>query len=198
VKNLYRNVKDLLRNIYIWKNDEFDWTSERICMAKIWKSEEFVWKREGFIKKSEEFLWKNDEFVWKSERIYMAQRYSKYRFFDVNCILSILFQVQLWGCPGKPKFQFHILCVRSRLYIHISILCMYIYVGVHHDVQDFSRCWIDKTLGQNLASPHPGRPRASFFRDHTTHISQAAKPSSTRKVRCSTRLNPVDWLHMFH
>ena len=114
VKNLYRNVKDLLRHIYIyvfiyiyiWKNDEFDWTSERNCMAKIWKSEEFVWKREGFIKKSEEFLWKNDEFVWKSERIYMAQRYSKYRFFDVNCILSILFQVQLWGCPGKPKFQF--------------------------------------------------------------------------------------------
>ena len=24
VKNLYRNVQDLLRNIYIWKNDEFD------------------------------------------------------------------------------------------------------------------------------------------------------------------------------
>ena len=87
-------------------------------MAKIWKSEEFVWKREGFIKKSEELLWKNDEFVWKSERIYMAQRYSKYRFFDVNCILSILFQVQLWGCPGKPKFQFHILCGRGRLYIY--------------------------------------------------------------------------------
>ena len=54
----------------------------------------------------------------KSERIYMAQRYSKYRFFDVNCILSILFQVQLWGCPGKPKFQFHILCGRGRLYIY--------------------------------------------------------------------------------
>ena len=87
-------------------------------MAKIWKSEEFVWKREGFIKKSEEFLWKNDEFVWKSERIYMAQRYSKYRFFDVNCILSKCFQVQLWGCPGKPKFQFHILCGRGRLYIY--------------------------------------------------------------------------------
>ena len=95
-------------------------------MAKIWKSEEFVWKREGFIKKSEEFLWKNDEFVWKSERIYMAQRYSKYRFFDVNCILSILFQVQLWGCPGKPKFQFHILCGRGRLYIYIYT-CMYRY-----------------------------------------------------------------------
>ena len=93
-------------------------------MAKIWKSEEFVfvWKREGFIKKSEEFLWKNDEFVWKSERIYMAQRYSKYRFFDVNCILSKCFQVQLWGCPGKPKFQFYILCGRGPLYIYNHLL----------------------------------------------------------------------------
>ena len=90
-------------------------------MAKIWKSEEFVWKREGFIKKSEEFLWKNDEFVWKSERIYMAQRYSKYRFFDVNCILSKCFQVQLWGCPGKPKFQFYILCGRGPLYIYMGL-----------------------------------------------------------------------------
>ena len=106
-------------------------------MAKIWKSEEFVfvWKREGFIKKSEEFLWKNDEFVWKSERIYMAQRYSKYRFFDVNCILSILFQVQSWGCPGKPKFQFHILCGRGRLYMYrefgINILHYITIVGFH-------------------------------------------------------------------
>ena len=98
-------------------------------MAKIWKSEEFVWKREGFIKKSEEFLWKNDEFVWKSERIYMAQRYSKYRFFNVNCILSNCFQVQLWGCPGKPKFQFYILCGRGPLYIHKTIhTYTYIYI----------------------------------------------------------------------
>ena len=94
---------------------------EKELIAKIWKSEKFVWKRERFIKKSEEFLWKNGEFVWKSEKKYMAQRYSKYRFFGVNCILSILFQVQLWGCPGKPKFQFHILCVWSILYIYIYI-----------------------------------------------------------------------------
>ena len=104
-------------------------------MAKIWKSEKNVWKREGFIKKSEEFLWKNDEFVWKSERTYMAQRYSKYRFFDVNCILSMLFQVQAWGCPGKPKFQFHILCVWSILYIyiickiHIICLCVCVFAS---------------------------------------------------------------------
>ena len=75
---------------------------------------EFVWQKK---RKSEEFLWENDEFVWKSERIYMAQRYSKYRFFDVNCILSILFQVQFWGCQGKPKFQFHILRGWRTLYI---------------------------------------------------------------------------------
>ena len=82
-KNLYgRNLEKWrfcieMRRIFeekwktIWKNAEFDWKSERIYMAKIWKSEECVWKRERFIKKSEEFLWKNDEFVWTSERIYL-------------------------------------------------------------------------------------------------------------------------------
>ena len=34
-------------------------------------------------------------------------------------ILSILFQVQFWGCPGKQKFQFHILCGWRTLYIYI-------------------------------------------------------------------------------
>ena len=73
---------------------------------------EFIWKKsgkvknlygtcEGFLKKHKqlygkmpnlteqvkEFRRKNDEFVWTSERIYMVQRYSKYRFFDVNGIL---------------------------------------------------------------------------------------------------------------
>ena len=86
-----------------------------------WRSCMETWR---IYKESEEFLWKNDEFVWKSERNYMAQRYSKYSFFDVNCILSILFQVQFWGCPGKPKFQFHILCGWRTLYIYI---CIYIY-----------------------------------------------------------------------
>ena len=115
-------------------------------MAKIWKSEEFVWKREGFIKKSEEFLWKNDEFVWKSERIYMAQRYSKYRFFDVNCILSILFQVQLWGCPGKPKFQFHILSERCTLYIHGRTNNKPSANDVPHEKPDFSWEILNRSL----------------------------------------------------
>ena len=58
------------------------------------------------------------------------------------------------------------------IYIYISILCMYIYVGVHHDVQDFSRCWIDKTLGQNLASP-PSWPTPGVLlqRPYHPHIT---------------------------
>ena len=32
-------------------------------------------------------------------------------------ILSILFQVQFWGCHGKQKFQFHSLCGWRTLYI---------------------------------------------------------------------------------
>ena len=53
---------------------------------------EFVWQKYGKVKnlygnvkdlsrKVEHLYWKIDEFVWKSERIYMAQRYSKYRVF---------------------------------------------------------------------------------------------------------------------
>ena len=58
--------------------------------------------------------WKNlygkvQEFIWLN------------RLFDFNCILSIVFQVQFLGCPGKPNFQFHILSVRGWLYIYIYI-----------------------------------------------------------------------------
>ena len=77
-------------------------------MTKNWKSEEFVRKRAGFIKKSEEFPWKNDEFVWTSERIYMVQPYSKYRFFDVNCILKYSkyrFSNSIPGMPGEAKIS---------------------------------------------------------------------------------------------
>ena len=86
---------------------------------KIWKSEEIVWKHEGIIKKSEEFLWKKYEFVsWKVKEFIWPNDI----LCDVNCILSKCFQVQFWGCPGKPKFQFHILCGWSKLYI------IYIYI----------------------------------------------------------------------
>ena len=54
-------------------------------------------------KKSEEFPWKNDEFAWTSERIYMVQRYSKYRFFDVNCILRYSKYRFSSSIPGMPR-----------------------------------------------------------------------------------------------
>jgi hypothetical protein len=62
--------------------------------------------------------WKNlygkvQEFIWLN------------RLFDFNCILSIVFQVQFLGCPGKPNFQFHILSVRGWLYIYIYIYPSY-------------------------------------------------------------------------
>ena len=97
-----------------------------IYMAKIWKSEEFVWKRDGFIKKSEEFLWKNLEFVSKSERIYMVQRYSKYRFFDVNCILEYCkysFSSSIPGMPGEAKISIpYSVWVEDLIYIYIYML----------------------------------------------------------------------------
>ena len=98
------------------------------------ESEEFVWKREGFIKKSKEFLWKNDEFVWTSERIYMVQRYSKYRFFDVNCILrysQYRFSNSIHGMPGEAKIS--IPCsvwVEDLIYIHVVMSWDVLSVGV--------------------------------------------------------------------
>ena len=79
-----------------------------------------------YIKKSEEFLWKNDEFVWTSERIYMVQRYSKYRFFDVNCILKYSkyrFSSSIPGMPGEAKFSIpYFVWVEDliyNIYIHV-------------------------------------------------------------------------------
>ena len=96
-----------------------------IYMAKIWKSEEFVWKREGFIRKSEEIPWKNDEFVSKSERIFMVQRYSKYRFFDVNCILKYskyCFSSSIPGMSGEAKISIpYSVWVGDLNYIYIYI-----------------------------------------------------------------------------
>ena len=93
-------------------------------MTKIWKSEEFVWKHEGFIKKqSDEFPWKNDEFAWTSERIYMVQRYSKCRFFGVNCILrysKYRFSSSIPGMPVEAKISIpYSMCVEDLIYIHV-------------------------------------------------------------------------------
>ena len=49
-------------------------------------------------------------------------------------ILSIVFQVQFLGCPGKPKFQFHILCgwrtLNIYIYIHVVMSWDVLSVGV--------------------------------------------------------------------
>ena len=120
-------------------------------MEEIWKSEEFVWKCEGFLKNNEklygkmlystekvkEFIWQkygkvknlygnvkdlNDELVWKSERIYMVQRYSKYRFFGVNCILrysQYRFSSSIPGMPGEAKISIpYSVWVEDLLYIY--------------------------------------------------------------------------------
>ena len=92
-------------------------------MTKNWKSEEFVWKRAGFIKKSEEFPWKNDEFVWTSERICMVQRYTKYSFLDVNCILKYSkyrFSSSIPGMPGEAKNSIpYSMWVEDLIYIYM-------------------------------------------------------------------------------
>ena len=61
-----------MKHIY-GKNDEFDWKSEGIYMAKIWKSEEFAWKGGAFIKKVKNFYGKMTtssgkvkEFIWSN------------------------------------------------------------------------------------------------------------------------------------
>ena len=123
-------------------------------MEEIWKSEEFVWKCEGFLnneklygkmlnstEKVKEFIWQkygkvknlygnvkdlNDELVWKSERIYMVQRYSKYRFFGVNCILrysQYRFSSSIPGMPGEAKISIpYSVWVEDLLYIYIYML----------------------------------------------------------------------------
>ena len=109
----------------IWKNDEFDWKSERICMRKKWKCEEFTWKCEGCLKKNEKYM-ENDNFVRKSERNYMVQRYSKYRFFDVNCILrysKYRFSSSIPGMPGEAKISIpYSVWVEDLFYIYIYML----------------------------------------------------------------------------
>ena len=92
-------------------------------MAKIWTSEKNAWKREGFIKKNEKYPWKNDEFVWTNERIYMVQRYSKYRFFGVNCILRYSkyhFSSSILGMPGETKVSIpYSVWVEDRIFLYI-------------------------------------------------------------------------------
>ena len=105
------------RNLY-GKNME-KW---RICM-----------ERWSIHKESEEFLRKNDDFLWKSERIYMVQRYSKYIFFDVNCILRDAWGSQnfnsIFYVDSEPYIYIHMIIYVFRIYrhilIHIDTYCAY-------------------------------------------------------------------------
>ena len=116
-------------NLYIWKKFGKVKNLYGTCEGCLKKNEKLYGKMLNVTEQVKEFIWKNNEFVWTSERIYIFQRYSKYRFFDVNYILryckslSIVFKVQFLGCPGKPKFQFHILCGWRTLYIYICVCC---------------------------------------------------------------------------
>ena len=71
-------------------------------------------------------IWKHDEFVWKSERIYMVQQYSKYRFFDVNCIVrysKYRFSSSIPGMPGEAKISIpYSMWVKDLIYIYIHVV----------------------------------------------------------------------------
>ena len=73
------------------------------------------------------FYGKNDDFVTKSERIYMVQRYSKYRFFDVNCILkySYCFSSSIPGMPGEAKIS-----IPYSVWVEVEDL-NYVYIYIH-------------------------------------------------------------------
>jgi len=71
-------------------------------------------------------IWKHDEFVWKSERIYMVQQYSKYRFFDVNCIVrysKYRFSSSIPGMPGEANISIsYSMWVKDLIYIYIHVV----------------------------------------------------------------------------
>ena len=109
-KNLYgrsSESEELVKNLHgkcdgcLKKNEKHIWEND---VAKIWKSEEFVWKREGF---------------------YIVQRYSKYRFFDVNCILKYskyCFSSSIPGMSGEAKISIpYSVWVEDLNYIYICI-----------------------------------------------------------------------------
>ena len=141
------NMKEFMEKI--WKSEEFVWNIWRIFKEK-WKAHMekcWIWLKKWknlcvknlekwricmetwriylFLKKSEEFPWKNDEFAWTSERIYMVQRYSKYRFFDVNCILKYSkyrFSSSIPGMPGETKIS-----IPYSMWVE-DLICLYIYM----------------------------------------------------------------------
>ena len=103
----------------------FVWKHERIYMEEFWKSEGFVWNMWRVFQENEKHIWKNAEFDWTSKRIYMVQRYSKYRFFDVNSILTYSkyrFSSAIPGMPGEAKISIpYSVWVEDLIYIYICI-----------------------------------------------------------------------------
>ena len=97
------------------------------CEGCLKKNEKLYGKILNLTEQVKEFPWKNDEFAWTSERIYMVQRYSKYRFFDVNCILKYSkyrFSSSIPGMPGETKIS-----IPYSMWVE-DLICIYIYVYV--------------------------------------------------------------------
>ena len=95
------------------------------CEGCLKKSEKLYGKMLYLTEQVKEFIWKNDEFVCTSERIYMVQRYSKYRFFDVNCILKYSkyrFSSSIPGMPGEAKISIPYSVWVEDLYIYVCVL----------------------------------------------------------------------------
>ena len=104
------------------------------CEGCLKKNEKLYGKMLNLTEQVKEFIWKNDEFVWTSERIYMVQRYSKYRFFDVNCILrysKYRFSSSIPGMPGEAKISIPYSVWVGDL---IKIYILYIYAVMSWDV----------------------------------------------------------------
>ena len=101
------------------------------------KVKEFIRQKHGKVKNlygnAEDFyrkltnVWKSDEFVWKSGRIYMVHRYSKYRFFDVNCVQrhsKYRFSSSIPGMPGEAKISIpYSMWVKDIIYIYKYTCC---------------------------------------------------------------------------
>ena len=110
---------------FIWKNSGKVKNLYGTCEGFLKKSEKLYGKMLNLTEQVKEFIWKNDEFVWTSERIYMVQRYSKYRFFDVNSILTYSkyrFSSSIPGMPGEAKISIpYSVWVEDLIYIYICI-----------------------------------------------------------------------------
>ena len=86
----------------------------RICM-EMWRIFKEKWKIYGKCR-----------IRLKSERIYMVQQCSKYRFFDVTCILrysKYRFSSSIPGMPGEAKISIpYSMWVKDLIYIYVHVV----------------------------------------------------------------------------